>query len=483
MNSKKEIKSPNVLNRPPVVAVLGHVDHGKTTLLDEIRKTSVAAREHGGVTQHIGAYQIEYQGKKITFIDTPGHAAFEEMRSRGAQVADVALLIVAADEGVKPQTVEAIRHIQNAKIPFIVVISKMDLPQANVEKVKKELANAGVLVEGHGGNIVCQEVSAKDGKGIVDLLEIITLLGELASLEADSRGELSAVVIESQLDRLRGPVATVIVKNGTLRIGQVVVAESVKGKVRSLNNESGERLSEALPATPVQISGLDAPPAIGAILKEGTLLKEVVPGEKKEAINVLKAREEKKEKFKIILKADVAGSLEAICDNLPGEVHIVAKGLGDVSESDLLLAQTTGALLYGFNVKAERTIQGKIDREGLEVRVFKLIYELLDDLSDEIKKLQEKKDEEQIKGRAAVVASFDILGTKVAGLKILDGVLEKGEKIRLLRDGKILAETKISTLKHHKKDIQRADKGMECGVGFDTNLDFRVNDSIEFLAS
>lgn len=479
---QKEEKTSASSTRPPIVVVLGHVDHGKTTLLDQIRESNVAGREHGAITQHIGAYQVEHKGKKITFIDTPGHAAFEEMRSHGAKVADIALLVVASDDGVKPQTVEAIRHINSAEIPFIVVISKVDLPQSDPEKVKKELAKENVLVEGYGGSIVCEEISAKEGKGISDLLEIISLVGDLAPLEADPNGEVEAVVIESQLDRAKGPLASVVVKNGILRVGQQVIVGNTKGKIRSLVNSQGERVEEATPSTPVQILGFSSPPAVGAVLREGINGSTVVVQQETSAISVLKAREEKKEKFKIIVKADVSGSLDAIFANLPDSVLVVYKGLGDVSENDLHLAQTTGSLIYGFNVRTEKTVETSADKDGIEIKIFKLIYELFESLEEDLKKFVDTKVEAEVKGRAKVIAFFDIAGTKIAGLKVLDGVLEKGKKVRVVRDNKVLGEVKVVSLKHHKKDIEKAEKGMECGASFDNDLDFKVNDSIEFLA-
>lgn len=482
MKRKGELSS-NSYVRPPIVAVLGHVDHGKTTLLDAIRKSDIAQREHGGITQRIGAYQVDFQGKKITFIDTPGHSAFEKMRSRGAQVSDIALLVVAADESVKEQTKEVINHIKSANAPFILVITKTDLPGANLTKVKKELAKEGVLVEEEGGDIVCVETSAKEGKGISELLEMILLVAELSPLGADPAADLEAVVVESQLDRSRGPVSSVIVKNGTLKVGQRVVVENIEGKIRSLTDSLGANIAEAIPSTPVQVLGLSAPAPVGAILKEGISQKVSVSENSFSPIAVLKAREEKKEKFKIIIKVDFSGSLDAIISNLPEDVDIVAKGVGNISENDLLLAHSSGAVVYGFNIVSEKAAQRRAEIEHIKVKLFKLIYELLEDIDEEIKKLKKKKTEEEIKGRASVIALFDVSGTKVAGLKVLDGFLEKGGRVRISRDGKFMGETKIMTLKHRKKDIEKADKGMECGASFANNVDFDVNDSIEFFAS
>lgn len=481
---KREAKlSSNSYVRPPIVAVLGHVDHGKTTLLDIIRKSDIAQKEHGGITQRIGAWQVDFQGKKITFIDTPGHSAFEKMRSHGAQVSDIALLVVAADDGVREQTREAINHIKNASIPFIVVITKTDLEGSNPNKAKKELVKENVVVEEEGGDIVCVETSAKEEKGITELLEMILLVAELSPPRSDPEGDLEAIIIESQLDRSRGPLATAIVKNGTLKIGQRIVAENIAGKVRSLTDSRGENIIEAPPSTPTQVLGLSTLVPVGAILKEGLAQKTSGGQDAFSPIAVLKSREEKREKFKIIVKTDFSGSLDAIISNLPEDVDIVAKGVGNISENDLLLARSSGAIIYGFNIASEKAAQKRAEIEHIKIKLFRLIYELLEDIDEEIKKIKKKKSEEEIKGRANIIAMFDVEGTKIAGLKILDGFLEKGGKARVLRGDKIVGESNIATLKHRKKDIEKADKGMECGVSFLNNIDFDVNDSIEFLAS
>jgi len=477
----------NKIKRPPIIVVLGHVDHGKTTLLDTIRKSDVVAQEHGGITQHIGAYQITHQDKKITFIDTPGHALFEKMRFHGTSLADIALLVVAVDEGVKKQTLEAVAHIRKASIPMMVVISKIDLGRENLEKVKKELADNGILIEEYGGEIVCLPVSAKTGEGINELLDMILIVAEMENLESDLEGQPEAVVVESFLDRQKGSVASVIVKNGVLRVGQNIVVGNDKGRVRSLIDEYGQFLKEALPSTPVRVLGLNKPPQVGSLLRvvESNLVVEK-EGLLKPALSpalILKQREEQKEKPKVIIKTDTVGSLEAILSHVPSLIYVIASAVGDVTENDVLSAKISEASIVGFNVKVEKHAKKAIEREKVEVKIFKLIYELLDELVKKVEKFESEQKKKKILGRAKIIATFDVNGEKIAGCKITDGYIEVGAPVQVLRQEKTIGQAKIVSIKRFRKEIVKATSGTECGVALQPQLDFEVNDIIEFVTS
>jgi translation initiation factor IF-2 len=478
-------KTSYKIKRPPVVVVLGHVDHGKTTLLDAIRKSDVAAREHGGITQHIGAYQISHQGKKITFIDTPGHELFEKMRAHGASFADIALLVVAADEGVKKQTLEATYHIKKAGIPMIVVITKIDIARDNVEKVKRELFDNDILIEEHGGKIVCLSLSAKTGEGIKDLLDMILIVAEMEELEADLEEPPEAVVLESFLDRKMGSIASVIVKNGLLKIGQSVVVDSDSGKIRALTDEYGRQPTEASPSTPVRILGLSKPPPVGSILKGGALEE----NEKQEFFfqptltptSVLRQREEQKEKPKVIIKADVVGSLGTILAHIPSNIHVVASAVGDINENDLLQAKTSRAPIFGFNVRVEKHAKRELEREKVDVKIFRLIYELLDELAKMGQRFKEEQEKKKVLGRAKIIASFDLEGGKIAGCKVIDGYIEVGAPVQILRGEKPIGQAKVVSLKRFRKELTKAGSGTECGVALQPQLDFELNDIIEFV--
>lgn len=463
-------------SRPPIVAILGHVDHGKTTLLDAIRKTNVVAKEHGGITQHIGAYQIEYRGEKITFIDTPGHAAFVKMRSHGALVTDLVVLVIAADDGVKPQTKESLAHIKQAKVPFLVAINKIDLPQASPDKVKSQLAENNVLVEGYGGDIVCVEVSAKQKKGLDNLLEMILLLGKMQNLKANPKGPLEGVVIDSCLDSKRGPIATVLVKNGTLKTGELIFAEDIEGKVKLMMDENGNKVVKAEPSRPVEVLGFKKVPPIGAKVKREISLKKTT----RPLSPKITPREDSEEesKIKIILKADTVGTLEAIQTNLPEEVEIILSGVGQVNESDVLLAQSIGAQILAFNVKIPSLVKKLAETEKVNIKSYNIIYELLEDIEKKVLKILEPTIDEQVLGEAEIITEFNIKGKHIAGCKIKKGKIHKNNPIHLKREGKIIADAKITSFQKEKQDIEEAKAGSEVGIVFAPDLDFKIGDVI-----
>lgn len=470
----KDTKKLKKLTCPPIVTVMGHVDHGKTTLLDYIRKTKVAEKEYGGITQHIGAYQVELSGKKITFIDTPGHAAFTQMRARGANVTDIVVLVVAASEGVKPQTVEAIRLAQDAKVPIIVALNKIDLASADIEKTKKELAENNVFVEGYGGDVVCVPISAKTGDGVDNLLEMILLVSEMQEKSCDPNGPLKMTVIESKMDKTRGPVASVIVLEGTLCVGNEISFGDVKGKVRAMINDKGQKVLEAGPATPVEIVGLQKVPSIGETVDAS---RSAVQAVTLEDLAVVIAQEEKK-KFKIVLKADTLGILEAINYSLAENIELLYKGAGDITDSDVLLAKEGDRLVVGFNVFVPPSVLRLAETEKVKIKIYKIIYELLDELSEFAKKGLTPEASEEIIGKAQIIAEFPFNKVRIAGCKVMEGIISKGQKVRILREENKIGEGKIKSLRHGKDDINKAEVGMECGCLFDSNLDFLVGDAI-----
>ncbi len=456
------------LARPPVITVLGHVDHGKTSLLDRIRKANVAARELGGITQAIGAYQIDHNGQKITFIDTPGHAAFSAMRARGGNIADVAILIVAADDGVMPQTKESIEHIKAAGIPYVVAINKVDLPQADVLKVKSDLAEAGEYVEGYGGNLPVVEISAKTGAGIDKLLETVLLLAELEELKDTSHESTSAVVIESQLHPHKGPLATLLVKTGQLSAKDDLFLGSKKlGKVRSMNLASGESASIATPATPVAILGFEEVPQVGDIITTkatADIPKGAILG-KSVNIDTL----ETTVKPNVIIKADVAGSLEAILGSLPETINIVSSSVGGVTESDVLMGSNNHATIVCFNVKAAGTVTKLAEIEKVEVVTFGIIYELF----DFVKELSERAGKAaalRIIGEAKVVKTFPFNNQTVYGCVVSSGKIRIGD---LVGD-----KSKVISLRIGKDTVKEAKKDQECGLILEPVLDYKPGDTI-----
>ena len=454
---------------------MGHVDHGKTSLLDYIRKTKLTAKEVGEITQSIGAYQIEFKGEKITFIDTPGHAAFAKMRSRGATVADLVVLVVAANDGVMPQTKESIKIINDSKVPFIVAINKIDLPDASPEKVKAQLAENNVLVEGYGGNIVAVPVSAKTGEGVNQLLEMILLTAEIEELKADPEGKLEAVVIESRADRFCGPIASLIIKNGTLRKGDLIEADGVSGKVKMLKNEWGKAVEAALPGDPVQVLGFVSIPDVGSIVLKSDEAKVKTETLKSE---VFKKKETKEGKLKIILKTDSLGSLEAILGCLPSEVNVQEAMVGEVTESDILLAKTLGAEIYTFNLPLRSSVLKLAETEKVVVRNFRIIYDLLSEIEDRILKILEPAIDRKILGKAEILAVFEMKGEKIAGCRVLEGKINKDSPVMIKRGEKIIVEAKIVSMKQEKQDVNEVSTGMEFGVIFDRKVDFQVGDVV-----
>ncbi|MCJ7826600.1 GTP-binding protein, partial [Patescibacteria group bacterium] len=453
---------------PPIVAVLGHVDHGKTTLLDFIRHTNVAASEHGGITQHIGAYQIKIKspvsaevsaGRQksqpkadrpldekikneeehvITFIDTPGHEAFMKMRARGASVADIAVLVVAADDGVKPQTKESIRIIKEASIPMIVAVNKIDLPSANVEKIKQDLARLEVQVEGFGGEVPIVLLSAKTGKGVDELLEKIIVLAKALKLPNNPKNPVEAVVIETHVDKGKGMVASVLVKEGTIRTGMALFEDEQQvGSVRALFDEHGIALKEAPPGVPVEVLGFTSLPQIGSILRDVPFQKktEKVQEEMKNQINAFDflSQEPQEKTLKIIIKADTAGSLEAIITSLGKGAVIVKSGVGPVNEADILLAKSTGSFIIGFNTKSKHEVIKLAETEGVIVRNYTIIYELLDELTEALSGIQEVLTRERELGKGTIIAEFPYDGKRIAGVKVTEGRLAKGDQVKVMR--------------------------------------------------
>ncbi len=500
-DTKPLVSSPFV--RPPVVAVLGHVDHGKTTLLDTIRKTNVAHGEHGGITQTIGAYQIEVKRKKdkgkseeevrkITFIDTPGHEAFAAMRSRGVSAADIAILVVAADDSVKPQTVESITQIQKAGIPLIVVVNKIDLPAANVDRVKQDLAKHGVQVEGFGGDTPIAPVSAKAGTGVSELLDLILLVADMKGLAGDPHAQAEAVVIETRLDKGKGMVATIVVRNGTLAVGMPLFAGTAQiAKIRAMGNERGESVVKALPGTPVEVLGFTKHPNVGEVLfgiphqkTETTGDLQPTPevpqtGSTPELPDFLKPIDlEADRMIKIILKADTAGSLEAITTALPKKVVIVGQGVGDITEADILSAKSTGAIVIGFGVAPKGAVVKLADTEKVIYRTYRIIYELLGELSEVVAGLKEVLREERDLGMGSIIAEFPFERDRIAGCKVLSGRLARGDRVKIMRGETEVARGKIKSIRRGKDDITKADAGIECGVLFDQKLDFTIGDGI-----
>lgn len=433
------------LKRSPIVVILGHVDHGKTTLLDAIRSTDVASREYGGITQNIGAYQAN----NITFIDTPGHEAFAQMRSRGANVADIAVLVVAANDSVMPQTAESIKLIQEAKIPYVVAINKIDLPEANVDKVVKDLARHNVLLETYGGDVPFIKISAKNKTGIKELSDLIKLVADLADIKADPAGPLEFAVIESKMDKSRGAVATLIIRNGTLKVGQEITIDSVKSKIRALVDYQGKNISEVLPGTPVEILGLNKLPSIGASTKP-----KVADG----ALN-------------LILKTDTFGSLEAVCAQIPANVNVLQSGTGEITDADILLAKSTKAIILGFNVK--NTAQKLAQAEKVLVRTYKIIYELLDELKDAAAGMLIPEVTEEILGQGEIIAEFPYEKLKIAGTKVTEGRIARGDLVKI-NDVK----SKIKSLRIGKEETNKVEKGKECGVLLDPQIDFASGNGI-----
>jgi translation initiation factor IF-2 len=493
--------------RSPVVTVMGHVDHGKTSLLDALRHANVVSGEAGGITQHIGAYQVTSpeSGKKITFIDTPGHAAFTAMRARGAKVTDIVILVVAADDGVMPQTVEAINHAKAAKVPMIIAINKIDKPDAKPERVRTELLQYEVQVESMGGDVVDVEVSAKNKTNLDKLLEMIALQAELLDLKTNAERPAEGTVIEAKLDRGRGPVATVLVQRGTLRVGDIIVAGAEMGRVRALINDQGDTIDEAGPSVPVEVLGFNGPPEAGdrlAVVENEARAREVTSyrahqkrenaaasisgmrGSLEQMMSQLKTTGRKD--FPLIIKADVQGSLEAILGSLDklGTDEVTARilhaGVGGISESDVTLAEGFNAAIIGFNVRAHKEAAAAAKRNGIEIRYYNIIYDLVDDVKKAMSGLLAPTLRETMLGNALILEVFNISKVgKVAGCRVTDGNVERGANVRLIRDNVVVHEGKLSTLKRFKDEVKEVASGQECGMAFENYGDMRAGDVIE----
>ena len=503
IDSSSDDDENNMVKRPPVVTVMGHVDHGKTSLLDAFRKSNVALGEAGGITQKIGAYQITFNNEKITFIDTPGHAAFTQMRARGAEVTDIAILVVAADDGIMPQTVEAINHIKAAGVPMIVAINKMDKPGANPERVKQQLTEYGILPEEWGGTAICIPISAKTGMGLDELKKMILLVAEMEDLKANPNRMATGVVIEAELDKSRGPVTTVLVKNGTLKVGDSIISGITYGKVKAMFDENGKPVKKATPSTPVAVMGFNEVPSSGdqVYAVEDSLSKQVI----NERINKIKAERAKQtsgvsaddfmsrvhegslKNLNIIIKADTQGSVEALKNSLEAirneEVKVVTihSGAGAITESDLVLAQTTGATVIAFNIKTpSKTMQMA---ESLKVPVFetKIIYEAIDEITKMSKGMMTTKYEEKYIGSAEIRAVFKLSSAgKIAGSYVTDGKIQRNAIAKIMRGGEVVFETSVESLKIVKDEKAEVNKGFECGVKFKDNFDFQEGDMVEY---
>jgi len=492
------------VTRPPVVTVMGHVDHGKTSLLDAIRKARVAAQEFGGITQHIGAYTVDARGKRITFIDTPGHEAFTALRARGAQVTDIAILVVAADDGVMPQTIEAINHAKAARVPIIVAVNKIDLPQANPDRVKQQLSDLGLVPEEWGGDTITVPVSARQGTGLDSLLEMILLVAELRDLRATPEKAARATVIEARLDKGRGPVATVLVQDGTLRAGDAVVVGETYGRIRAMTDDTGARLQEAGPSMPVEVIGLSDVPGAGDLVEVVTnerIARAVAEerSERRRATEQARARQvsveeisketgaptERKE-LRLILKTDVQGSVEALMaalERLTSReviITILHAAVGNVTESDVMLAAASYARIIGFNVRPEPQVKRLAETQGVDVRLYRVIYEVLDDIKGLATGLLAPETVEVVLGRAEVRRIYTIsrVGT-IAGCYVTSGRIVRGSRARLIRDGVVAHEGVIGSLRRFKEDVREVDEGFECGIGLERYNDVKERDIIE----
>jgi len=497
-------KSGAATKRPPVVTILGHVDHGKTSLLDYIRKSNVVSRESGGITQHIGAYQVQVPEGVITFLDTPGHAAFTAMRARGAQVTDIAILVVAADDGIMPQTIEAISHAKSAEVPIIVAVNKIDKPEANVDKVVMQLPNYDLIPEAYGGEVIICPVSAHTGEGVPHLLEMILLQADVMELTADPKADFSGVVVEAKLEKGRGPVATILVNEGTLRIGDVVLAGSTFGKIKAMTDHAGERVKEAGPSTPVEILGLNEVPGAGdqvlAVKDERSAretaesraaadrLKALNPGKKRFSLKELRRQldEEEIKDLNLIVKADVQGSVEAVrglIDKLESDevnVQVLHSGVGSITQSDILLASASNAIVVGFNSKPEPDAKREAERTKVEIRTYSIIYELIEDIENALKGMLAPKFEEEHLGTIEIRAVFKLTKAgKVAGSHVTEGKVVRGCKVRVRRDSEVVFDGELDTLRNVKQDVREMIAGQDCGIKFVGWEDFKEGDVVE----
>jgi translation initiation factor IF-2 len=500
-----EESEDDLTTRPPVITVMGHVDHGKTSLLDHIRKANVIAGESGGITQHIGAYEVALSdGRRVTFIDTPGHEAFTAMRARGAQTTDIVILVVAADDSVMPQTIEAIDHARAAGVPIVVAINKIDLPEAQIDKVKQELTNHGVIIEEFGGDVLATEVSAKTGQGVEELLEKVLLQAELLDLKANADRTARGVVIEAELDRGMGPLATILVPAGTLKPGDSFICGLFDGKVRALLDERGKNVTEAGPATPIRVLGISGVPEAGdsfAVLdgdrqtrdiaqKRQRLQREQGFRRTKEPTTLEELYEQVQagriERLNVILKGDVGGSVEALADELTKlsteevQVSVIHRGVGAISENDVVLAAASNAIIIGFHVRPDARARAAAEREGVDIRLYRVIYEVAEDVRKAMEGLLAPEEREVVLGSAEVRKTFKVgrLGT-IAGCQVADGVIPRTARVRVVRDGVEVYEGAIASLKRFKDDVREVREGFECGINVEGFNDVKVGDVIE----
>lgn len=495
-------KEEDLVSRPPVVTIMGHVDHGKTTLLDAIRKTNVAEGEAGGITQAISAYQVKYDDKLITFIDTPGHAAFTEMRARGASITDIVIIIVAADDGVMPQTKEAIDHAKAAGVPIIVAINKMDKPGANPDKVMNEMAEAGLMPEEWGGDVIFTKISAVTGDGIGELLENILLIAEVNNYRANPNRYAMGTVVESKLDKHVGPVVTVLVQNGTLRLGDPIVVGTTFGKIRTLKNDKGEEVTKALPSQPVAITGLSEVPSAGDKFMSFATEKEAkaIAAERKEQARMkeTKARNsvslddlfakigEGLKEINVIIKADVNGSSEAVKNSLQKievdgvKINVIRSSVGSITESDIVLAKASNAIIIGFNIRPSKMIADKAKEEGVEIRFYNIIYKAVEEMEAAMKGMLDPEFEEKILGQADIrqIFKFSKIGN-IAGSSVSDGIIKRDAQARVIRDGVVIYDGKIGSLQREKDSVKEVKKGYECGITIEGFNDIKVGDIIE----
>ena len=498
-----EDKAEDLRPRSPVVVVMGHVDHGKTSLLDAIRNTAVTDTEAGGITQHIGAYRVKCNGEDITFLDTPGHAAFTAMRQRGAMATDIAILVVAADDGIMPQTIEAINHAKAAKVQIIVAINKMDKPDANPDRILQQLTEHSLVPEQWGGDVICVPVSAKTHEGIDKLLENVLLVAEMLELKANPNRKAKGVVIEARLDKGRGPVATLLVQNGTLNSGDIIVAGTSVGRVRMMTDENGKQVKTAGPSVPVEITGLAETPAAGDsfdAVSDERLARELVEQRKDKAKKELFESKEKVtldnlfsqlsegdlKQLNIIVKADVQGSVEAVKTSLEKlsneevKVAVIHGGVGAINESDVMLAQTSGAIIVGFNVRPDSVAKAAAERDGVDIRTYRVIYDCIEEIEAAMKGMLAPKFRENILGTVEVRDTYKISNVgMIAGCYVTDGKVTRACQIRVIRDGIVIAEDAISSLRRFKDDVKEVAQGYECGIGLDKFADIKLGDRFE----
>jgi translation initiation factor IF-2 len=500
----EEIDNPkDLIKRPPVITVMGHVDHGKTSLLDAIRKTKVTEKEAGGITQHIGAYTVTVDDEKITFLDTPGHEAFTAMRSRGASITDIAILVVAADDGIMPQSIEAINHAKAANIPIIVAINKIDKPAASPDRVKQELTEYGLVPEEWGGDTICVPVSAITGEGLDHLLEMIVLVAEMQEYKANPNRRAKGSVVEAELDKGRGTVATLLVETGTIHVGDSIVAGTAHGKVRAMVDDKGKRVKKVGPSMPVEIIGLSEVPSAGDIfyvVEDDKIARQVAESKKEEIrqqnINstqrlslddlYIRIQEGEVKDINIIIKADVQGSIEALKSSLERlsneevQVKTIHSGVGAITETDVMLASASNAIIIGFNVRPDNNTRNAAEKEKVDIRLYKVIYNAIEDIEDAMKGMLEPEYKEVVNGRAEVRQTIKVPNIgMIAGSYVTDGKINRNNSIRVIRDGIVVHEGSISSLRRFKDDVREVASGYECGIGIDKYNDLKDGDVIE----